>query len=99
MQKRVLLEQWAKNCPSWRVIWSYCGIIPKVVIISKIVLKTKNFVAVEQLHEPNVYHIKQVDGVVTEWFVNCIQLKDLHKAYNERDTTSDREMVIYPLLI
>ena len=31
-----------KNCPSQRVIWSYCGIIPKVIIKSKTILSTKN---------------------------------------------------------
>ena len=32
---------------------------------------------VEQLHEPNVYHIKPVNSVGVEWIVNCRQFQDL----------------------
>ena len=56
VQNRVLSEQEVKNCPSWRVILSYCRIIPKVVIWSKTILKIKEFVVVKQLCKPNVYH-------------------------------------------
>ena len=47
---------------------------------------------VEQLHEPNVYHIQTGNGVSLEWIVNCRQLQDLQKAHNESDTTSDQKM-------
>ena len=51
---------------------------------------------VEQLHEPNVYRIKPVNGVSTEWTVNHRLLQDLHKAHNNSDNTSDEEMVNVP---
>ena len=47
---------------------------------------------VEQLHEPNVYCIKPVNGVGLEWIVYCRQLQDLKKAQNKIDTTSVEEM-------
>ena len=54
--------------------------------------KDQEFVVVEQLHEPDMYCIKPVNGVSLEKIVNCRQLQDLQKAHNESDTTSDEEM-------
>ena len=42
--------------------------------------KDQEFVVVIQLHEPNVYQIKPVNGVNLEWVVNCRQLQDLKKS-------------------
>ena len=42
VQNRVLLKQGEKNCPSWKVVWSYCRITPKTIIKYKTILKTKN---------------------------------------------------------
>ena len=47
---------------------------------------------VEQLCKPKVYQIKPVSGVDTEWIVNCRQLQDLQKAYDDSDNNSDVEM-------
>ena len=54
--------------------------------------KDQEFVVMEQLGKPNVYHIKPVNDVGLKWIVNCRQLQDLQKAHNESDTTSDEEM-------
>ena len=58
--------------------------------------KDQEFVVEEQLHEPNEYQIKAVSGVAPEQIVNYRQLKDLQKAHNESDTTSDKEMSNIP---
>ena len=47
---------------------------------------------VEQLHELNVYQIKQVNGVSPGQIMSCRQLQDLQKAKHESDTTSGEEM-------
>ena len=45
---------------------------------------------VEQLHKPNVYHIKSINGDSPEHVVNCRQLQDLQEAHN--DSNSEEEM-------
>ena len=47
---------------------------------------------VKQLHEPNVYWIKPVNGAGAEWAVNHRQLQDLQIAHDYSDNTSDEEV-------
>ena len=54
--------------------------------------KDQEFIVVKQLHEPDVYQNKPVNGVGSEWVINCRQLKDLQKAHDISDNTSDKEV-------
>ena len=50
--------------------------------------KDEEFVLVKQLHEPNVYQIRPVNGVGPEWVVNCRQLQDLQNVFDNNDNSS-----------
>ena len=54
--------------------------------------KDREFVVVKQLHEPNVYRIKPVNGVGPERVVNCRQLQDLQRAHDDKDNSSNKGM-------
>ena len=54
--------------------------------------KDQEFVMVKQLHEPNVYWIKPVNGVSPEWVANCRQLQALQKAHDNNDNTNNEEV-------
>ena len=47
---------------------------------------------VKQLHRPNVYQIRPVNGAGPEWVVNHRQLQDLQKAHDNNDNSSEQQM-------
>ena len=52
---------------------------------------SEKFVVVGKCPEPNVYHIKPVNGNVPEWMVNQCQLQDLGETQNDGGFTSHQD--------
>ena len=53
--------------------------------------KSEKFVVVGKCQEPNVYHIKPVNGNGPEWTVNWAQLQDLGKTQNDGGLTNPHD--------
>ena len=53
--------------------------------------KSEMFGVVGKHPEPNVYHIKPVNGNGPEWMVNWCQLQDLRKTQNDGGLTSPQD--------
>ena len=69
----------------------YYVITQRVTIKSKTNIKSNKFLVLGKCPEPNVYHIKPVNGNVPEWTVNRCQLQDLGKFQNDGGLASPQD--------
>ena len=99
VQNRVLSKEEERNHPSQRVIWSYCRITPKVVIKSKTILKTKNFLWWNNSVNLMSTELNQSIVLVQSGLITTDNCKTFRKPIMTVITPVMKKWAIYPPLI